>query len=417
MEEMGVENGAGTGPVPWPDDGCGNGGGESTPLVDPELCGRMRTIRRSLHRYPELAGHEERTAALVAGELARLGIACRTGLGGGTGIMAVLGAETGPCVALRADMDGLPIRELTGLEFASTRDGIMHACGHDGHVAMLLGAAALLQQTTLPGRVVLVFQPAEEAGTGAAAMIRDHVLDGVDMIFSGHIDTHHPVGFLIVDDGLICSYTDPFAIRIHGRGGHAARPHEAVDSVVVAANLVMNMQTLVSRQIDPSHAAVVTVGRIEAGTVHNAIAENALLEGTVRSAHADTRDSILGGLRRVIHGASDMCNAEIELEFFDGLPAVVNDPGATAIARHAAAAVVGTDQVISQGQPSLGGEDFAFYQQQVPGCMIRFGGQVTAGKAGPAHSSRFDFSEDVLGYGAAWLATVARLALQRLAAR
>ncbi len=415
MELMNMGSEAGAGPLSG-GRGCTVGGEEITSLVDRNLCDWMRSIRRALHRYPELAGREERTAALIAGELARLGIDCRTGLGGGTGIRAELG-NPGPCIALRADMDALPIRELTGLDFASTREGIMHACGHDGHVAMLLGAAALLGRTGLPGRVVLLFQPAEEAGNGAARMIRDRVLDGVDMIFSGHIDTHHPVGFLVVDDGLICSYTDPFTIHIHGRGGHAARPHEAVDSVVVAANLVMNMQTLVSRQIDPSHAAVVTVGRIEAGTVHNAIAENAVLEGTVRSAHQDTRESILSGLRRVIHGASDMCNAEITLEFFDGLPAVINDPDATAIARRAAVAVVGPDQVISQGQPSLGGEDFAFYQQRVPGCMIRFGGQVTGGrKAGPAHSSRFDFSEDVLGYGAAWLATVARLALQRLAA-
>ncbi len=414
MEDVGMGNGPTAGPLSLAGEGCGLDGQEVTAQVDRSLCDWMRSVRRRLHRYPELAGREQQTAALVLRELERLGITCRTGIGG-TGIRAEIGLACGPCVALRADMDALPIRELTGLDFASTREGIMHACGHDGHVAMLLGAAALLRQVDLPGRVVLLFQPAEEAGNGAAAMIRDQALDGVEMIFSGHIDTHYPVGFLIVDDGLICSYTDPFTIRIHGRGGHAARPHEAVDSVVVAANLVMNMQTLVSRQIDPSHAAVVTVGRIEAGTVHNAIAENAILEGTVRSAHRDTRNSILSGLRRVIHGASDMCNAEIELEFFDGLPAVVNDPGATDVARRAAVAVVGADQVVSQGQPSLGGEDFAFYQQQVPGCMIRFGGQVTAGPAGPAHSSRFDFSEDVLGYGAAWLAAVARLALHDLA--
>ncbi|HHB75063.1 MAG TPA: amidohydrolase, partial [Desulfobulbus sp.] len=222
----------------------------------------MQTVRRTLHRQPELAYREEQTASLIGDELDKLGIPYRQGLAGGTGICAEIGTNTdsAPCVALRADMDGLPILEETGLPFSSTRPGVMHACGHDGHVAMLLGAAALLNTMDLPGRVVLLFQPGEESGNGAAAMIEDQVLSGVDMIFAGHIDTHYPLGTITVDEGLICSYTDPFTIAIHGSGGHAARPHEAVDSVVVAANLVINMQTLISRRINPSHAAVVTVG-------------------------------------------------------------------------------------------------------------------------------------------------------------
>ncbi|WP_456384449.1 M20 metallopeptidase family protein [Desulfolithobacter sp.] len=385
-------------------------------MVDRELLAWMREIRRTLHRYPELAYQEKRTAKYIGEELDRLGVNWRGGFAS-TGIVAEIGREgESPCVALRADMDALPITEETGLSFASTRPGIMHACGHDGHVAMLLGAAALLRDQQLSGCVRLLFQPAEESGNGAARMIDDGALDNVDMIFGGHIDTHYPVGRFTVDSGLVCSYTDPFVIRIYGQGGHAARPHEAVDSVVVASNLVMSLQTLISRQIDPAQAAVITVGRVVAGTVHNVIAEHALLEGTIRSAHPGTRERILSGMQRVIQGFGEMCNARIEIEFFGHLPAVINDEEAASIAGFAAGRVVGTDNVISQGRPSLGGEDFAFYQQRIPGCLVRFGAACATGEAGPAHSSRFDFDEFVLSHGAAWLADVARTGLSYLEA-
>ena len=380
--------------------------------VDNKLHKRMQEIRRTLHRYPELAYQEKQTSALICQQLTQLGIDFSAGLAT-TGIRAELGTGEGPCVALRADMDALPIDEKTGLDFSSTNSGVMHACGHDGHVAMLLGAAELLLKNKLAGRVVLLFQPAEESGNGAAAMIADNCLQDVDMIFSGHIDTHYPVGQLTVDKGLICSYTNPFTIRILGQGGHAAKPHEAVDAIVVASGLVVNLQTLVSRRINPAHAAVVTVGRFTAGAVHNVIAEKAILEGTVRSAHPETRERIIRGLKRVIRGAGEMCNAEITLILHDGLPAVVNDEFSYGIAREAAVAVVGEENVFSQGYPSLGGEDFAFYQQQIPGCMIRFGAEPEQ-EAGPAHSCRFDFNEQVLSYGAGWLATVATRGLIHL---
>ena len=387
-----------------------------TPLTDTNLLARMREIRRTLHRWPEPAYKEQKTAALVAEELDRLDIPYQQGLAGGTGIRAEITGNggNGPCVALRADMDALPIVEETGLPFSSVRKGLMHACGHDGHVAILLGAAALLRDMNLPGRAVLLFQPAEESGNGAAAMVEDGALDGVELIFSGHIDTHYPVGSITVDPGLICSYADPFTITIHGRGGHAARPHESVDSVVVASTLVMNLQTLVSRQIDPSHAGVVTVGRLEAGTVHNVIAEHALLEGTVRSADPETRERILQGFERIVQGVADMCNAEVKLRFFDGLPAVINDHWATAIAEEAARTVVGEKGVISQGRPSLGGEDFSFYLQEIPGCMVRFGGRIEGRSVGPAHSARFDFDEELFRYAAPWLVQVTRRGLEAL---
>ncbi len=372
----------------------------------------MQEIRRALHRRPELAYQEQQTADLIGRELTRLGIKYTRGLGG-TGIRAEIGTGPGPCVGLRSDMDALPIEEETGLDFASEIPGVMHACGHDGHVAMLLGAAEMLVAKDIPGRVVLLFQPAEESGNGAVSMIEAGCLQDVGIIFSGHIDTHYPTGKLTVDQGLICSYTDPFTIRIHGRGGHAAKPHEAVDAIVVASNLVMNMQTLVSRRINPAHAAVVTVGHFSAGTVHNVIAETAVLEGTIRSAHLETRDRIINGLNRVIRGAAEMCNAEISLTLHDGLPAVINDNQSYEVARAAAVAVVGYENVFSQRDPSLGGEDFSFYQQHVPGCMIRYGAAPES-EAGTAHSSRFDFDENVLSYGAQWLAAAAVYGLKHL---
>ncbi len=371
----------------------------------------LKQLRRAIHQQPELSYQEYLTGELITQELDALEIP--HGQIARTGIRAIVegkqcgGGKKQPVVALRADMDALPIEEKTGLPFASRAKGVMHACGHDGHVAMLLGAARLLKQSEFCGKVVLLFQPAEEAGNGADLVVREGGLEEVDMIFGGHIDTHFVTGTLTVDEGLICSYADPFIIRIHGRGGHAARPHETIDSVVLASTLVMHMQTLVSRQINPSHAAVVTVGRMQAGTVLNAIAEEAVLEGTIRSAHPETRTQLHAALGKLILGIQDMSNAEIELEFLEGLPAVINDPLITSIARAAATEVVGKEQVISQGFPSLGGEDFAFYQEQIPGCMIRFGAQIPGDQAGPAHSGRFDFDEDVLELGARWLATAA----------
>ena len=380
---------------------------------DQDLIHRMREIRRSLHRIPELAYQEKQTAAFVADELSRLGITCKTAIAG-TGVVAEIGGTSEHCVALRADMDAIPLEEETGLVFSSQNPGVMHACGHDGHVAMLLGAAALLQKADLQGRVILIFQPAEESGNGAEKIIAEGVLDDAQLIFAGHIDVHYPVGVFTVDPGLICSFTDPFTITIKGRGGHAAWPHEAVDSVVVASNLIMNLQTLVSREVDPVHPAVVTVGRVSAGTVHNVIAERAVIDGTVRSAHPETRKRILHGLQRMIQGVSSMSGAEVNLQLLEGLPAVINEISATEVARQAAEKILGKENVFSQRRPSLGGEDFAFYLNKIPGCLVRFGARIDDGDYGLAHSSRFNFDEDALQYGAAWLARVAQQGLNYL---
>ncbi len=367
----------------------------------------MVEIRRYLHEYPETSYDEFKSAGYIQQKLSELGIDSSGGHGG-TGITAYIGngKSDDACVALRADMDALPIMERTELAFSSKHDGIMHACGHDGHVAMLLGAASLLQMNfTGPGRVKLIFQPAEEHGNGAAQLISEGVLDGVQAVFGGHIDTHFNTGIITVDEGLICAYSDPFQITIRGRGGHAARPHEGSDAVVAASSLVMIVQTLVSREVDPNKSQVITIGSFQAGKAHNVIAEEAVLKGTVRSTDEIYREKTIGGLKRIVQSIETMYGVDAEIVFEDGLPAVVNSTRATEIARAAAWDTTSVDKVISQGFPSLGGEDFSFYQRYVEGCLVRFGAALP-GPVGPAHSPTFDFDEKCLKYGAAWLARV-----------
>lgn len=374
--------------------------------IDENLRDWIVSIRRHIHRYPELSFNEFRTSAFIQEKLEELDITPQIGIGT-TGVCGILGEGTGPCVALRADMDALPILEETGLVFASEHQGIMHACGHDGHVAMLLGAAALLKRIPkLPGRVKLVFQPAEERGNGACRLVDEGVIDDVEAIFAGHIDTHFDTGVITVDDGIICAFADPFNIRITGRSGHAARPHEAADTIVAASSLVMMIQTLVSRGVDPNKAEVITIGSFQAGTVHNIIAGEALLKGTVRSTDEETRLKTMDGLKRVVQSVATMYGIEAELVFEEGLPAVINSRRTADIARRAAWQVTDIDNVISQGYPSLGGEDFAFYQQKIEGCMVRFGGAPST-DAGVSHSTTFDFDERCLEIGASWLAAAA----------
>ena len=366
----------------------------------------MVGIRRHLHTYPETAYQEHRTAAFIREKLAEIGIES-TGGHGGTGVIGEIGEGGENYVALRADMDALPIDEQNDVPYRSAHHGIMHACGHDGHVAMLLGAAALLKNSgPIPGRVKLIFQPAEEHGNGAARLVQEGVLDGVQAVFGGHIDTHYRTGEITVDEGLICAFADPFVVRVKGRGGHAARPHEGSDAVVAAATLVMIAQTLVSREVDPNKSQVITIGSFQAGKVHNVIAGEAVLKGTVRSTDEVYREKTICGLKRIVHSIETMYDVHTEILFEEGLPAVVNTTRAAEIARAAAWDVTGVDKVISQGYPSLGGEDFSFYQQQTEGCLVRFGAMVPGG-AGPAHSPTFEFDENCLKFGAAWLGSAA----------
>lgn len=367
----------------------------------------IRDIRRHLHSYPELSFKEESTSAFIKSKLEEIGVSNIKTVEK-TGVVAQLDSEDDSRmgVALRADMDALPVIEETGLSFSSLNHGIMHACGHDGHMAMLLGAAALLKRNALAAPVKLLFQPGEERGNGAEKMVQNGVLENTAMIFGGHIDTHFSVGTFTIDEGIICAWADPFIIRLRGRSGHAARPHEAVDSIVAAANLVMSAQTLISRGVDPNRSAVVTIGSVDAGSAQNIIAQDAVLRGTVRCTHAETRKKTLTGLRRMVRTIGDMYEVDSSITFRDIVPAVENHSDAVALAIKAASCVNGVQRVTSQGPPSLGAEDFAFYQEEIPGCLIRYGAAKDE-TAGVSHSRTFDFHEDVLAMGAGWLAQVA----------
>ena len=383
---------------------------------DDTLIAWMRNIRREIHQYPELAFEEKRTAGLICDKLDELGIAYRKDVGG-TGVVARINAESQdkPCIALRADMDALPIEEKTGLPFSSKIPGLMHACGHDGHVSMLLGAAALLKRIPeLPGCIVFLFQPAEESGGGAEKMIESSALDGVDAIFAGHIDRHYNVREIAAQPGLICAFTDEFHITIRGKGGHAAKPHETIDCIVVASLLVMSIQTLVSREINPAFPSVVTVGQITGGSAANVIADQAVLKGTIRTTHPGTREKIILGLERMVMAMEELYNAKASIEFIPGYPPIINNAAAADIARIAAKETVGPDGVKTQPYPILGGEDFSFYLHKVPGCMVRLGAKKGELVSAAAHSPRFDFNESVLPIGAEFLARTGLMALKNI---
>lgn len=370
-----------------------------TPLVD---------LRRELHRHAELAFEEVQTAKVLIGELDRLGIAHEY-LGVGHPVVAnMVVNDAGPTIAFRADMDALPGSEQTQLSFASLSTDTMHACGHDAHMAIVMGALRLLQLQPAPVNVRAIFQPAEEKGGGANVVIADGYLDGVAAIFGGHVTQHHQVGEIMVASGTITAQSDRFSIQVHGRGGHGARPHEAIDAVVIAASLVSTLQTLVSREVDPLHPSVVTVGQINAGTAPNVIAESATLLGTIRTTDPVARAHIHSGIRRIALAFQDLHRAELVVQIDSGYPPVINTPAETTIARQAAQRVVGAEGIIRQEHPSMGGEDFSFYLKRLPGCYVRFGARPEDQPFAPLHSPTFDVDERVLPIGAAFFHAVAQ---------
>lgn len=384
-------------------------------LIRQDLYDRIVSVRRTLHQYPELSGQETRTAAVIADFLRGIGIQCRTNVAG-TGVIAdIPGMAEVPCVVLRADTDALPIQEETGLEFASAHDGVMHACGHDGHTAMLLGAAALLSsEGDLPAPVRLIFQPAEEKGTGAQAMIQAGALEGAGMIFGGHLDRHYHPGAIAVAEGAVNASSDNFTIEIIGQGAHGARPHESIDAVVVGSLMIMALQTIVSREIDPSRPSVVSVGQFQAGTAPNVIAGQARMEGTVRAQDPAVRRQLLNSVRRIAESIAQLHGARIHVVVKEGTPPLINTPDMATLARRAAVEAVGEANVLPLKTANMGAEDFSYYMEKIPGAYVRFGGQVPGKEGFPAHSSKFDFDEEALAVGAAYYRAVARIAGQRL---
>ena len=384
-------------------------------LIRQDVYDRIVSVRRWLHRYPELSGRESNTAAVIADFLQGLGVSYRANVAG-TGVVADIPGTAGvPCVVLRADIDALPIHEETGLEFASVHAGVMHACGHDGHTAMLLVAAALLaEEDNLPAPVRLIFQPEEEKGTGARAMIQAGALAGAGLIFGGHLDRHYQPGTIVVAEGAVNASSDNFTIEIIGQGAHGARPHESIDAVVVGSLMIMALQTIVSREIDPARPSVVSVGQFQAGTAPNVIAGQARLSGTVRAQDASVRRQLLSSIRRIAESIAQLHGAKIHVTVTEGTPPLINPPDMADLARRAAVEAVGEANVLQLKTANMGAEDFSYYMEHIPGAYVRFGGQVPGKEGFPAHSSKFDFDEKALAVGAAYYHAVAKIAGQRL---
>lgn len=359
-------------------------------------------FRRDLHAHPELAFNEHRTAARIKDVLSAAGLTVESGIAS-TGIVATLKAGSSDRrVALRADMDALPITEATGLSYQSTKPGVFHGCGHDGHVTMLLGAALHLSRTRrFDGTVSFIFQPAEEGRAGAKAMIEDGLLTriGETRVFALHNWPMLPVGALATKAGPIMAAADRFDIRLTGRGGHAAEPHLATDVVLAAAQVTVALSTLVSRRIDPAQMAVLSVTRIEGGASHNVLPGSASLTGTARSFDAAVRDRIETELRRIVHGIATAAGVEAEINYVRYYPATINDADAVATAL-AVAEDAGLTAVNAE-RPSFAAEDFAFLLAERRGAYVWLG-QRRGDDDPPLHHPAYDFNDAIIPHGAAW---------------
>lgn len=331
-------------------------------------------LRRELHRHPELSGREANTAATVAARLSAAGLAVRTGIGG-HGVTALVGHGE-PCLLLRADMDALPIQEQTGLDCASEVPGVMHACGHDFHTAWLTGTGLVLQRLGLPrGSVKLVFQPAEEALSGAADMLAADILSDppVAAVCGAHVAPDRLVGEIALRPGSNLAAADAFTLRILGAGTHGANPHMGRDPIPVAAEIVLALQTLISRRFDPLASAVVSVCQIHGGSAFNIIPPAVELQGTVRTMLPEHRDMLEQAIKQVATNICHAHNCQLEMEYRRGVPPTVTDAGMTDLAREALEAVLETGNVCHHEQPSMGAEDFALYLQQRPGALLWVG--------------------------------------------
>jgi hippurate hydrolase len=394
------------------------------PVLLPSLRGLFRDedvallvdLRRDLHRHPELSWKEHRTSARLADAVKSLGAAdVRTVAN--TGVIARFAGRDrhAPLVAVRGDIDALPIEEATGLPFTSTSPGVMHACGHDIHGTWAIGAALLLARQPAAGDVLVVLQPAEELGEGAKAILDTGALDDVKAIFGGHVDRRFTVGQVVADAGPLAASADTFEIELLGKGAHGARPHESADPIVGAAALISALQTIVARRIDPAAAAVVTVGSIHAGTASNIIPERATLTGTLRATTPETRATIGNEVKRIAESIAESYRLTARVTVNLGTPPIVNPVEGASWARQAASAVLGEAAVVPFGLTNMGGEDFAFYLERIPGCFMRIGAREEGGERTAAHSPRFTAAEESIFVGAAVLAESARVASAALA--
>ena len=386
--------------------------------------GEFISLRRDIHRHPELAFEEHRTAALVADKLQGWGYAVTCGIGG-TGVVGTLVRGTGTkCLGLRADMDALPIDEASGAEWSSVQRGVMHACGHDGHTAMLLAAARhLAEQGGFEGTLQLIFQPAEEGGGGALRMMDDglFVRFPCDAIFAMHNMPGIAQGHLALRDGAAMASSDYATITLQGIGGHGAMPQHTADPIVAAASTVMALQTIVSRNIDPLHAAVVTVGALHAGKANNVIPATATLELSVRALDRGVRATLEQRIKALVVAQAESFGVKAQIDWRPGYAVLVNTPAETAFARQVAIELVGADHVTLQGPPLTGSEDFAFMLERVPGSYLLIGNGIgngagdgidndtgSAGGGCMVHNPGYDFNDHNIGVGSAYWVLLAQ---------
>ena len=370
------------------------------------MAGALVEWRRDFHRHPELAFEEHRTSGVVRAFLEGIGIEVRSC--GRTGLRGVLrGGRPGRTVALRADMDALPVAEIADHDYQSQNPGVMHACGHDGHMAILMGAARVLaaRRDTLAGNVVFLFQPSEENPPGGAPlMVEEGALDGVDAIFGLHLWQPLPSGVVGLRAGAMMAQADEFQVVVQGRGGHASQPQMTVDPVVVASHVVVAAQTIVSRFTDPVEAAVVSFTTIHGGRIHNVIPDSVTMTGTVRTLDLDTQRAVKQRLGEVCEATCRLFGATAEFTYTDGYPPLLNDASSVDLVSRAAARELGADQVHTTA-PVMGGEDFAYYLRRVPGAFAMLG--IGDGRPYPHHNARFDIDENVLPVGVRLMTAVA----------
>jgi hippurate hydrolase len=379
--------------------------------------GDLTNWRRDLHAHPELAFEERRTAEFVAERLTEWGLDVDRGMAR-TGVVGTLSRGAGPVVGLRADMDALPMSEANDFSHRSKYEGRMHACGHDGHTVMLLGAARYLAaRPDFSGTVHFIFQPAEEAAGGAKVMMDEGLFERfpVDAVFGMHNWPGLAVGRFAMRPGPMMASLDCFDIRIQGRGAHGALPHHGIDPIATAAQLIVALQTIVSRNVDPLRSAVISVTKIQAGDAYNIIPENVALGGGIRCFEPELRDMLKRRLREVVDGVTQAAGASASLRFVSGYPAVMNDPAGTRLAAAVAADIVGDQCVSANAEPVLGSEDFAFMLERNPGCYVFIGNGVEAGGC-MIHNPHYDFNDEILTLGATYWVRLAQAFLAGRAA-
>ena len=366
-----------------------------------DIAQEIISIRRDIHKHPELGFEVHRTAELVSKHLNNLGFEVSTGIGK-TGVVGdLIGKNDGPTIGLRADMDALPIQETSDLPYSSVNEGVMHACGHDGHTAMLLGAATIIKQLQdkLNGNVRFIFQPAEEGDGGARYMIEDGCLDSVNEIYGIHLWNYQQYGEVGVKEGPILAAADVFSINIKGVGGHGAAPQGTVDAILVSAHLITALQSIVSRNTNPLESTVITIGQINGGHNFNVIADEIVLKGTARSYTEENRQLIKNRMKEIISGVEKTFSAEIDFTYFEGYPPTINDKNTYDKLMKSAQKIVGD----KCGFPylSMGGEDFSYYAERIPGCFFFVGSSPSNKKlrSVPHHCSHFDIDENSLLIG------------------